>query len=185
MKLQFLSLILPTLFITSLTTTASAIELKKPPVVICMPIQNRSEVVKDQLVQLEIIIYNWKTTHSDILSTLIDNIKDGRGITPEFDRKMKAKITRLNELTLSLDEETSKLETLAKNENNLVVKLSDKILAHKSSSISFLKVILGSSEATLKDAKLAYDDTWADFGQTWNMVYGMYGCSSTNPWVTF
>lgn len=185
MKLQFLFLIIPTLFITSLTTTASAIELKSPPVVICMPIQNSNEAIRDQLVQLEKIMYNWKTTHSDILLTLVNNIKDGRGITPEFDRIMKAKIKRLNELTLSLDEETSKLETLTKNENNVVVKLSDKILDHKSSSISFLKVILGSSEANFSDAKQAYDDTWADFGQTWNMVYGMYGCSSTNPWVTF
>jgi hypothetical protein len=108
-----------------------------------------------------------------------------QGITPEFDRKMKAKINRLNELTLSLDNETNKLETLAKNENNLVVNLPEKILAHKSSSISFLKVFLGSSEADFSDARQAYDDTWADFGQTWNMVYGMYGCSSTNPWVTF
>jgi len=172
------------LIIIAMMKPSLAIDLDKPPAVSCLAREGQQQTIQNQLIQLEVILYNWKSTQGNIVR-LINSYGRREINTTEFDKKMKFLIKRLNELTNILDKQTDTLKILAEKEDNLIVSLPEKILEQKSSGFLYLKVILGSSETTLQEATSQYDSSWSNFAQAWNMVYGMYGCSSTNPWVTY
>jgi len=162
-----------------------AINLDLPPVVSCLAREGREKTIQNQLVKLEVILYNWKITQGNIIRLINDRYGASEINATDFDKKMKFLINNLNELTNILDKETNTLKILVKKENNLIVSLPENIFEQKSSGLLYLKVILGSSETTLQKATLQYDSSWSNFAQTWNMVYSLYGCSSINPWVTY
>jgi hypothetical protein len=191
LNLAFTSILsISSFFVSSIGGNANAqtvkadIDLESPPVVSCLTREGKERKIQSQLVQLEIIIYNWKRTQGDVIRLISSHIE--REIsTNEFDIKMTSLISRLNELTNMLDKATDDLTILVKEDNNLVGSLPEEILAQKHSGLLYLRVILGSNEATFQEARLQYHSSWASFAQAWNMVYGIYGCSSTNPWATF
>lgn len=172
------------LVLTLLSEPTLATDLKLPSVVNCLSRQGTEVEVQKQLAHTELVLYNWKTTQGDIL-ILINAYRRGELGDEVFDSQMTVDIQRLKELTNLLDETVANLKNLALEKHGSVLHLSEVILSQKDAGLMYLKAVMGSTETTFQSATENYDNTWAEFVQVWNMTYGMYGCTSTNPWVRF
>lgn len=168
--------------VTACTSTlaALAVDLENPPAAMCLSREGKEQEIQDQLVDTEVVLYNWKTTQGNIIN-LMNGLNRGDLSLEQVDEQMTIEVSKLKELSDLLDKKVSELRNINAGEDGSVLHLSDVILAQKEAGLKYLTVITGSNDIPFEKATEQYDSTWMNFVQSWNMTYGMFGCTSTNP----